>query len=134
MRDRRPRFPGYDVLAKRDSPSWNEQTRRVIDARLAAENEPRFCTPDEWQTLKALCDCIVPQEGSAQVAIAAMIDRKLERDQRDGYRPAALPPQRVAWRRGLRAVDDEARSRYGVSFHELRRFLRGLHCQQPVHA
>ena len=29
------RYPGYDVLAKRHSPSWNEQTRQVIDRRLA---------------------------------------------------------------------------------------------------
>ena len=36
------RFPGYDVLAKRDTPSWNEQTRRAIDARLAIPHEPRF--------------------------------------------------------------------------------------------
>ena len=29
------RFPDYDVLAKRDTPSWNPQTRKVIDNRLA---------------------------------------------------------------------------------------------------
>ena len=38
------RYPGYDVLAKRYTPSWNEQTRRVIDARLAVPAEPRFFT------------------------------------------------------------------------------------------
>lgn len=29
------RFPNYDVLAKRDTPSWNEQTRKVVDGRMA---------------------------------------------------------------------------------------------------
>src|SRR6185437_11780422 len=28
------RYPGYDVLTKRRSPSWNDKTREVIDARL----------------------------------------------------------------------------------------------------
>ena len=36
------RFPDYDVLAKRDTPSWNAQTRKVIDDRLATA-EPRRC-------------------------------------------------------------------------------------------
>ena len=27
-------YPGYDVLSKRNTPSWNEQTRAVIDQRL----------------------------------------------------------------------------------------------------
>ena len=27
-----PRYPGYDVLAKRDTPSWDAKTREVIDA------------------------------------------------------------------------------------------------------
>ncbi len=40
----RNRYPGYDVLAKRIGPSWNEQTRRVITRRLAIGGEPRFFT------------------------------------------------------------------------------------------
>jgi hypothetical protein len=41
------RYPGYDVLAKRHSLSWNEQTRRVIGHRLALPREPRFLDADE---------------------------------------------------------------------------------------
>ena len=55
------RFPSYDVLAKRITPSWNEMTRHVIDERLALPREPRFFTPDEWQTLEVICGRIVPQ-------------------------------------------------------------------------
>jgi hypothetical protein len=36
------RYPGYDVLAKRWTESWNETTRQVIDQRLAVPREPRF--------------------------------------------------------------------------------------------
>ncbi len=120
MRDGSPRFPGYDVLAKRDTPSWNEQTRRAIDARLAITEEPRFFGEAEWRTLRAICDRVIRQPAmGSRVPIAALVDRKMEQDQRDGFRHAIMPPQREAWRRGLRAVDAEARARFGGAFHDL---------------
>ena len=36
------RFPGYDVLAKRHTPSWNEQTRAGHRPAAALPREPRF--------------------------------------------------------------------------------------------
>jgi hypothetical protein len=114
------RYPGYDVLAKRDTPSWNEPTRRVIDQRLATDNEPQFLDEDEWQTLAAICNRIVPQpDHRAPVPIAAMVDQKLASDSRDGYRQASLPPLREAWRRGLDALDIAARGRHYAPFHTL---------------
>jgi hypothetical protein len=114
------RFPDYDVLAKRYSPSWNEQTRRVIDKRLAMPRKPRFLGAEEWRTLDALCGRIVPQPATRPpVPLAAMVDAKLHEDRRDGYRDSRLPPLREAWRRGLAALDAEARHRHGVGFHAL---------------
>ena len=56
-------YPGYDVLAKRHTPSWNEQTRAVIERRLAIDpNAHRFFTQSEWDTLQAICARIIPQE------------------------------------------------------------------------
>jgi Gluconate 2-dehydrogenase subunit 3 len=114
------RYPGYDVLAKRHTPSWDEKTRRVIDERLALPREPRWLTPFEWQVLEAICDRIVPQPRSrAPVPLAAMVDNKLFEKRGDGYRDHRLPPLRKAWRRGLHAIDIEARRRYSVSFAAL---------------
>ena len=115
------RFPGYDVLAKRDTPSWNDATRRVMDARLAIVDAPEFLDQHQWLTLRAICDGIVPQSARPQVRvpIAAMVDRKLAKDHRDGYRDARLPPLREAWRRGLAALDAAAQARAGVPFHLL---------------
>jgi Gluconate 2-dehydrogenase subunit 3 len=114
------RYPGYDVMAKRHTPSWNEQTRRVIDKRLALPREPRFFTEAEWETLEAVCARIVPQpRDRAPVPIPAMIDHKMLTDQKDGFRNAKLPPMQEAWRRGLRALDEEARRVHGVRFHKL---------------
>jgi hypothetical protein len=114
------RYPGYDVLGKRHTPSWNEQTRRVIDRRLALPREPRFLPEEEWQTLEAICRRIVPQPNNrVPVPIAAMVDEKLLENRGDGYRDYRLPAMREAWRRGLTALDAEARGRHGVGFDAL---------------
>ena len=53
----------YDVLTKRDTPSWNDKTREVIDARLSVEARPEALSPEAWQALEALCQRIMPQPG-----------------------------------------------------------------------
>jgi hypothetical protein len=114
------RYPGYDVLAKRHTPSWNEKTRRVIDQRLALPRGPRFFSEEEWRVLESVCTRIVPQPSMrAPVPIAAMIDAQLFEGKGDGYRHHRLPPKGEAWRRGLRALDAEARARSSVGFSQL---------------
>jgi len=118
------RFPGYDVMAKRHSPSWNEKTREVIDRRLALSREPRFFKPEEFRTLEAVCDRIMPQppgepDNRPPVALAAMIDTKLFEDKGDGYRDHRLPPLGEAWRCGLAGIEAEARRRHNAGFAEL---------------
>jgi hypothetical protein len=116
------RYPGYDVLSKRHSPSWNDQTRRVLDERLAIPCEKHeFLNDDEFLTLQAVCSRIIPQpaDRARPVPLAAMIDEKLAKDSRDGYRDSRLPVQREAWQRGLRALEAEARGRFGKRFNQL---------------
>ena len=116
------RYPGYDVLNKRHSMSWNEQTRQVIDQRLALDPDRHlFFSDQEWVTLRAVCDRIVPQTTARPrpVPIAAMVDDKMYKNAGDGYRFADLPSMREAWRRGLAALDAEAADRHRRRFHEL---------------
>jgi hypothetical protein len=114
------RFPGYDVLAKRDTPSWNEKTREVIDARLALPREPRFLTAAEFRTLEAIAGRIVPQPIDREpVPLAALIDAKLYDNANDGYRDHRLPPLREAWRRGLAGIEAEAKRRRNLGFDQL---------------
>ncbi len=118
----RERYPGYDVLAKRDTPSWNEQTRRVIEARMAIHPDAHaFFSDDEWPTVLAICRRIVPQppDRSHPAPVAAMVDARLASGHGDGYRDHRLPHQGEAWRRGVRALDAEAHARAGAKFHEL---------------
>jgi hypothetical protein len=114
------RYPNYDVMAKRPTPSWNAKTREVIDARLAVSREPRFFSAPEWRTLSALCERILPQPPDRPpVPLPAYVDEKLHTGQRDGYRYAQLPPQAEAWRRGLAALEAEAQAAYHVAFTRL---------------
>ena len=114
------RYPGYDVLAKRQTPSWNEQTRRVIDRRLAVPRTPRFFSEAEFATVEAIAARIVPQPSHRPpIPVAALIDTKLLADHQDGFRGAGMPVQREAWQRGLRALDAEAQAAHGQAFRDL---------------
>ncbi len=104
-------YPGYDVLAKRETQSWNDITRRVIAERLGVDPAThKFFSDEEWATLRAICDRIIPQPAARTdpVPIAALLDRKLTHGLHDGYRNAQLPPAREAWKRGLHAIEKEA--------------------------
>ena len=114
------RYPGYDVLAKRHTPSWNEQTRRVIDRRLAVPRTPRFFSDHEFATVDSIAALIVPQPAHRPpVPVAGLIDAKLLDDIGDGFRAADMPRQRTAWQRGLRALDAEAQAAHGATFRAL---------------
>src|SRR5688500_12212368 len=113
-------YPGYDVLAKRDGPSWDDRTREVIARRLADPPPRRFFTEVEWQTLAAVCARLIPQPDRSQpIPIVPWIDEKLHHDWRDGFRYDDMPPLREAWRRGLEGIADESQRRFGAPFPSL---------------
>ncbi|MFZ1198854.1 MAG: gluconate 2-dehydrogenase subunit 3 family protein [Desulfobacterales bacterium] len=116
-----PRFPRYDVLSKRHTPSWNEQTRRVVEKRRRDIPARRFFDPHEWATLEAIGARIIPQpdRSDSPVPIAPFIDAKLFEDRTDGTRYAGMPPLQEAWRQGLQGIDEESRRRFGDSFCDL---------------
>ena len=119
------RYPGYDVLNKRDTPSWNEATRRVVDHRLAVPRAPRSLTPEEFALVSSLADLVTPQpDHRPHIPVAALIDEKLTTHRQDGYRSPGMPRELEAWRRGLCALEAESRSAHGRAFHELPRNLQ----------
>lgn len=114
------RFPGYDVLSKRQGPSWNEKTREVISRRLSIGSEPKFFTAEEFLTVLAVASRIVPQPPTrTPIPVAALVDLKLHLAQSDGYRLVGTPRDTEAWRLGLRAIDTEAEASFGARFHKL---------------
>ncbi|WP_250536996.1 gluconate 2-dehydrogenase subunit 3 family protein [Caballeronia sp. AZ10_KS36] len=112
-----PRYPDYDVMKKRDTSSWDDVTRQVIDKRLSTPQGPMFFDAVEWRALCALCACIVPQDRERPaVPVASLVDARLAENTGDGYRDARLPPMRDAWRIGLHALDAESRARHELPF------------------
>lgn len=114
------RYPGYDVLSKREGESWNAPTREAVDQRLALSDEAGRLDSRRWATLRALADRIVPQpEERPPVNAAALVLAKIAGDEGDGYRPAGLPRVADAWTRGLDALEAEALARHARPFAEL---------------
>jgi hypothetical protein len=109
-----PRYPGYDVLDKRHTPSWDGVTRQVVDHRLAVPHEPQFFTSAEWATADAICQRIVPQPSDRPpVPLVALLDAKLVTNAGDGFREGDMPYMREAWRQGLAATEAESAARHG---------------------
>jgi hypothetical protein len=120
LSDNSGRFPGYDVLSKQQGVSWNDKTRRVIAERLSLGPQPKFFTADEFMTVLALADRIVPQsDARPAIPVAVLVDHKMHIARSDGYRQPGTPREREAWRIGLKALDAEAESAYRVRFHAL---------------
>jgi hypothetical protein len=113
-------YVAYDVLAKWDTPSWDDQTREVLRKRLTDVPARRFFSETEWQTLAAVCGRLVPQpERSDPIPIVPWIDEKLHHNRRDGFRYDDMPPLREAWRLGLEGIEHESRHRFGADFRSL---------------
>ena len=110
-------YPGYDVMARRDTMSWNEQTRRVIDERVGIENRPLVLDTAQWAILEAVCDRIMPQPaGRESVKLAAYVDQRLSKGKLNGYRYKGMPLPNEAWRRGLAALEEAALRDHGRGF------------------
>ncbi len=115
MRDQdfQTRYPNYNVLDKWSSPDWDDQTREVVRKRLEEIPPIRFFTDEEARLLDVVTQRIVPQPDrneAERIPIVPWIDEKLYEDKRDGYRYEEMPPQRDAWRLGLKGIDETAQA------------------------
>ena len=119
------RYPQADSLAQRGH--WDEATRKVVLDRV--HNVPAFSFFDEHERdlLQALCDRVIPQDhrpSDRRVPIAPWIDQRCAHRVVDGFRYDDMPPQEVAWRRGLAGIDEAAHRMFGHSFTELNHSLQ----------
>lgn len=115
-------YPGYDVLEKRDTASWNEATRKVVDDRLNNVPPRRFFDEADYALLRAVVDTLLPQPertGSQRIPVEAFIDEMLHLNRSGGTRYADALPMREAWRRGLAAIEHESRLVHGRPFGRL---------------
>lgn len=114
-----PRQPyrGYDVLARWHGVSFDAVTRRVLQGRMHSLPPRRFFSEHEWRLVDALAARIVPQpERADPVPVTPWIDAQLYEGLQEGFRYAGMPKTADAWRRGLAAIDAQARHLHDCGF------------------
>jgi hypothetical protein len=115
--DRAPRFPGYDVLAERDT--WDDATAGVVLSRLGPPAPLRFFSADEEATARALVDLLLGQDSEPRVPALELMDARLADGVGEGYRYERMPEAEEAWRRSIAGLDEDARGRGAPGFHAL---------------
>ena len=104
------------------SPRVNRRLREALAERGRPDDpayQPVALDAVELAILRAVVERVLPQHGPARIDIAARIDARLTRGDSDGWRFAALPPDRDAYRSALRTLDGEACARWHSRFLSL---------------
>ena len=113
-------YPVGTVQALLDGEHVTAPTRAALQARLA---DPPAAQPDvlgdRVGLLAAVCAQLIPQAGNPPVDIAGMLHMRLATGIGDGWRYADLPPDEVAWQRGLDGIDETAWAMLGDGFEAL---------------
>ena len=130
-------YPGYSTMAQKRS--WDQTTRIVVSERVERIPEVRFFSPQQAALLSAVMDRLMPQDDRSEgrtIPILALIDERLHNNTLGGFRYEDMPPDQEAYRLGLKAIEDMARSRFEQSFVELtvhrqELILKSLHDGKP---
>ena len=102
--------------------SWDEATQDVVSERIEKIPPIRFFSPEEAAVLDAVIDRVLPQDDRSEertIPILPVVDERLYNNSLNGFRYEDMPPDQEAYRLGIKAIDDMARSRYGQPFVEL---------------
>ncbi|HEX3841760.1 MAG TPA: gluconate 2-dehydrogenase subunit 3 family protein [Acidimicrobiales bacterium] len=111
------RFPEFDVLD--EVHRWDDVTAGVVLARLGSYADFSFFSPSEQATADALLDQLLAQRDEPKVPVLPMLDRRLALGETDGWRFEDMPDDPEAWRVTLAALEEDAHTRLGRSFHQL---------------
>ncbi|WP_442755857.1 gluconate 2-dehydrogenase subunit 3 family protein [Methylocystis sp. JAN1] len=113
-------YAGYDVLAKWDTPSFDDVTRDALSRRLNEVPARRFFSHEEFALLTAVVERLAPSFPALPASLIALwIDDRLHRNIGEGFRSEGAPPMQEAWRIGLAAIDGEARRKFATAFAAL---------------
>ena len=113
-------YPGYSTMAQKNY--WEKATRQVVQGRVDTTPRRTFFTEDEFQFWTVVFEHLLPQTDRTpdrQIPLVAPLDDRLAQNRTDGYRYVDMPEDRVAYRIGIEAIQDEARERFDNDFLSL---------------
>jgi gluconate 2-dehydrogenase gamma chain len=136
------KYPTGSVRSLLDTDLMTEQTRLVIQSRLAPEDTapndatpstvtsddtahvdastPRFFDAESFATLKAACARLIPQNDREHpVDLAGAIDVRLAEGKSNGWRYDDMPHDGEAHKRGILGLDESAQLMFSKVFREL---------------
>lgn len=133
--------PGYypDFSTLKQQHAWEDATRKTVVERVEKIPPIRFFSPDEAELLRAIIDRMMPQDDRAEertIPILPDIDERLFKNALGGFRYENMPPDREAYRTGLKAIAEMAQKRFGKPFieltvHDQELLLKSLHDGKP---
>ncbi len=116
------KYPPGTVRALLETELVTEPTRGVLQARLEEDETyaARFFDAGEFTTLAAVCARLIPRSSeSLTIHVAREIDRRLAEGKGNGWRYGEMPRDEIAYRLGLRGIDESARDLFKRAFCEL---------------
>lgn len=130
-------YPGYSTMAQKKN--WDETTQKVVGERLSETGAIRFFSPQEAALLGAVFERLLPQDDRSEVRtipILSVVDERLFKNSLNGFRYEDMPPDQEAYKMGIYAIDEMAKTRFGQSFvdltiHQQELILKSLHDGKP---
>ncbi len=130
-------YPGFSTLDQQSA--WDEATRKTVLQRVHHSTELHFFTPQEAPLIEVIFEHILPQsdrDEQYRIPIVPMVDERLHTNRLDGYRYENMPTDQEAYRLGIQAIEEIARSKDGRGFLDLTpleqdNLLRTIHDGKP---
>lgn len=113
-------YPRFSTLDQQEF--WDEATRKVVLARVEHVPPLRFFSPAEARFMQVVFDHLLPQQDrdeAHRVPILNFVDARLYENRIDGYRFETMPPDRDAYRLGIRAIENVAHNKFAGGFLDL---------------
>ena len=133
--------PGYypEFSTMKQKKFWDAATAAIVTERIEKIPPIRFFSCEEAALLEAIVDRMLPQDERAEerrIPIVPAIDERLFHNTLNGYRYEDMPPEREAYRMGIKAIDEMAQERFASPFADLGvsqqdSILKSLHDGQP---
>ncbi len=113
-------YPGYSTMSQKKY--WDAATRDLIEMRVEQPPPIRYFTEYQARFWRAVFDHLIPQHDRTperRIPLIEPLDERLYQDRGVGYRYESMPPDREAYKLGEKAIDEEARQRFGAEFLDL---------------